>query len=180
MSWHTWKLDLLSYFAANKDNVYSSSTIDAADHIILLKDIAGANQYDRLISIADLISSIETGETPYGTYSVLNPTTIGSPDAGKAFVGFYSGYFWTKQSTGMITIVNSQMKSSEVPNQGTPGDPTEINFSPYYPDVNGRVEVNGSWANPNMYTILGTKVTFTYGLNQYDLVTVTGSFSYFA
>lgn len=179
MSWYQWRNNMVQWFADNKGNTYSANSIEDEDHIILLKYNAGAGQVERAIAVSELITSINTGATPYSTYSNLDPTTIGDPDAGKVFVGFYNGYVWTKQSTSQITIVNAQSKYIEIASQGTPGEPTEVNFAPYYPDANVRVEVNGTWYNPNFYTILGTKITFTHGLNQYDIVGAMGSFSYF-
>lgn len=51
-----WRRDLINYFSNNKDNIYSDS-INGDDYVLVFRKDGGADQYDRLSTIDELIAA---------------------------------------------------------------------------------------------------------------------------
>ena len=59
-----WRKRLIEYFKLNRENVYTANDVVPEDCIILFKNEAGANWYDRIVPISLLLDTI-AANSPY-------------------------------------------------------------------------------------------------------------------
>jgi len=76
MNWNSWVIGFKNYISSNKDNI-NTDEITINDHIIVFKEDAAADQYDRVTSIQELISLIGSSGIPIAENRVVVGTGTG-------------------------------------------------------------------------------------------------------
>lgn len=93
-----WRRDLIRYFSNNKDNIYGDA-ITGEDKVIVFRSDTGANQYDRLTTISELVAAASgsASNLAYITNSTVgfitnsNGTGFTIPAASASIAGLLTG-----------------------------------------------------------------------------------------
>lgn len=161
---------LLSYFFSNKDTSYKNRTIENEDYLILFKNESVANQYDILITIAELIAKVNTEAGNQFEYLILSdtdPEPLDNPAAGTLLFGQYNNILWTKNSSGVIDYILSDILEVVASVDNT----TIFDFAPNVIPNSSLVSINGAIIASG-YTISGTTVVTDVGQDERTVMRV--------